>query len=356
MTTVISWQQTVSNFTNIYNLNQAHQQVVQIKQGLTTNKVRFSIANDFGNEALIIERLTVQIFGQDLVTVVPIAGNAHFGIPAHQRVWSDWVTLAIHAGDWLTLRLESQADSPQSLMQTKDQSMIKLVDERTERFFGVNAIEIKRDLPAKQLLFFGDSLTNQGYYSAALSDLWQTKFPDRWGLINAGVSGNRLLRDANTNSVWGSSFGPAGVGRLARILAQQPVDALIFMEGLNDLLHPGTTAPAAELPTATALIDGLRKVESLAADAGVPLLRLTITPFKTAVVDGRDAWTPQKERLRQMVNDYLKGFSTTIDLAGYVADPQDSAVLATPFDCGDHIHFSAEGGQRIAEFIAGQLW
>ncbi|KRO27006.1 hypothetical protein [Lactiplantibacillus fabifermentans] len=116
MTTVISWQQTVSNFTNIYNLNQAHQQVVQIKQGLTTNKVRFSIANDFGNEALIIERLTVQIFGQDLVTVVPIAGNAHFGIPAHQRVWSDWVTLAIHAGDWLTLRLESQADSPQSLM------------------------------------------------------------------------------------------------------------------------------------------------------------------------------------------------------------------------------------------------
>ncbi|AVK63014.1 hypothetical protein C5Z26_02245 [Lactobacillus sp. CBA3606] len=356
MVKVTAWRQMVANFPNIEAINQSHKQVVQIKQSLGTHKLRLEIANDFGATALVISQLEIRLNDQVDALLGRVNGQTSFSVPAHQRCWTDWLTLPVQAGDWLRIVTVSPTTSPHTLMQTLDQSRIKLKSVATQRFFGVDAIEVERRQPARQLLFFGDSLTNQGYYSAALTQAFEKRFPDQWGVINGGISGNRLLRPGHSTSVWGPSFGAAGLDRLAHLLVAQPVDQLIFMAGLNDLLHPGTGSPISELPTAAELIAGLLQVEQLAAKTQTKLIRLTVTPFKTSVIDGQAGWTVAKETRRQAVNHYLGQFDTTIDVASYVAAPADPARLAPEFDCGDHIHFSATGGQLVADYIASQLW
>ncbi|AVK60365.1 hypothetical protein C5Z25_00595 [Lactobacillus sp. CBA3605] len=356
MVKVTAWRQMVANFPNIKAINQAHKQVVQIKQSLGTHRLRLEIANDFGATALVISQLEISLNDRTETLLGRVNGQANFSVPAHQRCWTDWLTLTVQAGDWLKIVTVSPTTSPQTLMQTLDQSRIRLTSAATQRFFGVDAIEIDRRQPAQQLLFFGDSLTNQGYYSAALTQIFTTRFPDQWGVINGGISGNRLLWPGHSTSVWSPSFGAAGLDRLAQLLVEQPVDQLIFMAGLNDLLHPGTGSPVSELPTATEMIAGLLQVEQLAAKTQTKLIRLTVTPFKTSVIDSQAGWTAEKETRRQAINHYLRQFDTTIDVASYVAEPADLAKLAPRFDCGDHIHFSATGGKLVADYIASQLW
>jgi len=348
--TTIAWEQMASYFPNIQRFNPTHAQMIQVKQSLSAPRLRLLVTNRFSSLPLVITHLTVAatVGGEKAVT---LAKQTTFTISAGQDQWTDWVKLPVVAGDWLTIEIISPTTSPQTLMQTLDQSVIKLASLKQDKWFGVAAVAVQTARPKQQLLLFGDSLTNQGYYSAALSQLLWSQQPDQWGVINGGISGNRLLRPGHSTSVWSPSFGAAGLARFSTLLTEQPIDHVIFMAGINDLLHPGTGSPMAELPTADALLAGFRQVQRLADQTQIVLQFMTITPFKGSMLDNHMAWTPQKEAIRQTVNLGLLENANTIDIAKFVAESADPQQLATEFDCGDHIHFSPVGGRQVAKYI-----
>lgn len=166
----IAWEQMASYFPNIQQFNRTHQQMIQVKQSLSTRRLRLLITNRFSSVPLVITHLTVATTTRD-EKAVTLAKQTTFTIPAGQDQWTDWIDLPVAAGDWLTIKLTSPTTSPQTLMQTLDQSVIKLASLKQDKWFGVAAVAVETAMPKQQLLLFGDSLTNQGYYSAALSQL-----------------------------------------------------------------------------------------------------------------------------------------------------------------------------------------
>ncbi len=71
-------------------------------------------------------------------------------------------------------------------------------------------------------------------------------------MANVGVSGNRLLHDPNPPAgrpavAFAAYFGQSALRRFDRdVLAQPGARYLVVLLGVNDLGHPGTSAPTSE--------------------------------------------------------------------------------------------------------------
>ena len=144
---------------------------------------------------------------------------------------------------------------------------------------------------------FGDSLTEGGGFvsrpwPAVLAERLQRRSGGgRIDVVNAGISGNRLLRD---------DFGPSGVRRFRRdALDQAGVRWIIVLEGINDLGYAGSADPGAPPVTADELIGGFRQLIAQARAAGVKIYGGTLLPFEGAVAG---YFAQDKERVRQAVN------------------------------------------------------
>jgi len=198
------------------------------------------------------------------------------------------------------------------------------------------------------LVAFGDSLTEGG---AGISRPWPGVLAERLGrgsdgpvrVVNAGISGNRLLRDG---------FGPSGVDRFERDALDQPgVRWVIVLEGINDLGYPGSVEPDAPRVTADALIAGYRQLVRKARAARVKIYGGTLLPFEGA---SQGYFAPDKEEVRQAVNAWIRGsgeLDGVVDFEAAVRDPDRPARLLPTHDDGDHLHLSPAGHRALGEAV-----
>lgn len=210
------------------------------------------------------------------------------------------------------------------------------------------ALEIRGQGDKLCIIGFGDSITAGGW-PAHLSELMRgADVPGSWGVGNRGISGNRLLRDGA--GPFGAWFGTAGLQRFGYDVLDTPgVTHVFVLEGINDLLHPGTAAPAEEEVSASDLIEGYRSLVGMAHARNIKVLLCTLLPFS-----GAEGFTPEREKVRQEVNHWM---STADEADGYVptdatlADPRDPTRLLAEFDSGDHLHPNDRGQKAIAASI-----
>ena len=196
---------------------------------------------------------------------------------------------------------------------------------------------------------FGDSLTEGvGFVSrpwpAVLAERLQRRSGGgRIDVVNAGISGNRLLRD---------DFGPSGVRRFRRdALERAGVRWVIVLEGINDLGYAGSADPGAPPVTADELIAGFRQLIAQARTAGVKIYGGTLLPFEGAV---GGYFAPDKERVRQAVNAWMRTsgeLDAVIDFDAAVRDPERPARLRPAHDTGDHLHLNAAGQRAMGEAV-----
>ncbi|MCI6957822.1 MAG: GDSL-type esterase/lipase family protein [Candidatus Faecousia sp.] len=201
---------------------------------------------------------------------------------------------------------------------------------------------------------FGDSITQHGNWSEALTRRLYAAAPGRSAVVNRGICGNRVLHDASIRSKFGGYFGEGALERFEEDVYGTPgnrVDCVILEEGINDIIQPfDGTCPQYEKVTAQELLSGYRAIARLAHAHGSRLLGATIMPFR-----GFNAvWNAESEQMRLDINRELKReviFDTLLDFAAVVADPEDGTRLAPAWDCGDHLHPNAAGGQAIADSV-----
>jgi len=107
-------------------------------------------------------------------------------------------------------------------------------------------------------------------------------------------------------------------------------------------------------PNISAEIAGYKKIIARAHKKGIRILRATMTPFKNSQEYAPGYWTPQKERIREIVNAWIRGrghFDGVFDFARAVADPHDPQIINPIYDGGDHLHPNDAGYLAMANTI-----
>ncbi|MGG1946743.1 SGNH/GDSL hydrolase family protein [Trinickia sp. NRRL B-1857] len=180
-------------------------------------------------------------------------------------------------------------------------------------------------------------------------DLAHRVADDHIAVINAGISGARLLRDG---------MGVKAMARLERDVLDRPnVKTVIVLLGTNDIGWPGSSFASNEEPmTAQALIEGYRQLIERAHTRGIRVVGGTIAPFEGAL-EGSDVkgyYTAGKDKVRQEINAWIRtsgAFDAVADFDSVLRDPAHPTRMLPAFDVGDHLHPNDAGNAAMAQAL-----
>ena len=222
----------------------------------------------------------------------------------------------------------------------------------TRAFLSAVLVESARE--PVTVVALGDSITDGNGSTPGADHRWpdflaRRLAPQGVAVLNAGISGNRLLRPG---------MGESALARLDRDVLQHPGErAVIVMLGTNDIGWPGGAfAPHEALPQASEITDGFRQLVEQAHLRGVRVIAATITPFEHALQGTplQGHYSPAKESLRQAVNAWIRhpgAFDGVVDFDRLLRDASRPSRLRAEFDSGDHLHPGDAGYRAMADAI-----
>ena len=348
------------------------------------SELRLRLTNEFGTEALEIGAVHVARRAGTTGTAidprtdrtVTFGGERSPTIPAGAPLLSDPVRLLLPARTDLVVSIylpdETRVTSlhnfayQENVVAAGDVTNDRVVTGRTVTAWyflsGVSVRTTARD--ANAIVAFGDSITNGFETDIGANHRWPDLLANRLrdkGVLNLGVAGNRLLHDPNpppgSDAVnYAAFFGESALRRFDRdVLAQPGVRHVIVLLGVNDLGHPGTTAPTDETVMAEQIINAHRQLTARAHAAGIEIVGGTILPFKDDLLG---FYTPENEAKRKAINHWIRTsgeYDGVIDFDAAVRDPADPERLRATYDSGDHLHPNDAGMAAMAAAIPLRL-
>jgi lysophospholipase L1-like esterase len=169
----------------------------------------------------------------------------------------------------------------------------------------------------------------------------------RLGVVNRGISGNRLV----SNPPEGSLAGRNALERFDRdVLATAGVKYMTVMLGINDIGNSPNDNPI----SADVLIAGYRQLIARAHEKGIAIYGATLTPF-----EGASYYSPQKDVVRQAVNNWIRSndeFDGVIDFDAVTRDPAHPSRFLPAYDSGDHLHPNDLGYQAMGNAVPLELF
>jgi lysophospholipase L1-like esterase len=357
--------------------NQTLREIVHTS--ISGNTVRLRLSNAFGKETAELGAVHVALRGNGAAIVpgsdraVTFGGRPTITIPANALVLSDPVKLDVPAAGDLAISIflpqktigtgvhySSQQTSYIGLGDASAAPSIEGATTITSWAF-LTAVEVLAPKSTAAVVAFGDSITDGARSTVDANHRWPDILAgrllaahDKLGVLDAGIGGNRILHDAQSNV----RFGVSALARFDRdVLAQAGVKYLIILEGINDLGHAGTSAPISETVSAEDLIEGMRQMIERAHAHGIKVFGATLTPFEGTSFAGY--FTPEKEVKRKTLNEFIRNghaFDGVIDFEKAVRDPKNPDRMASQFDGGDHLHPGDAGYKAMADAIDLKLF
>lgn len=354
--------------------NQTIREVVHTSIG--SGVVRVRLSNAYGSETVTIGATHIALRANGAAIVlgsdraVTFNGRASVSIPPNALVLSDPVKLDMAAGSDVAISIfvpkpAEGAGIHYSAQQTAyiaqgDLTGAASITEPANitSWVFLTGLDVSAPEQAASVVAFGDSITDGAHSTVDANRRWPDVLAERLqaksgrkkiGVVDAGIGGNRILHDAESNL----AFGVNALARFDRdVLAQAGVKYVIVLEGINDLGHPGTSAPASETVSADDLIAGLKQLIDRAHEKGLKVFGGTLTPFAGTVFPGY--FTPEKDIKRKAVNEWIRtsnAFDGVIDFDKAVGDPKDQDHMLRVYDSGDHLHPNDAGYQAMGEAI-----
>lgn len=231
----------------------------------------------------------------------------------------------------------------------------------TSRYF-LDEVDVDAADQAETLVTLGDSITD-GYHSQMdANHRWPDRLAERLaarpnaapvGVVNAGVSGNRILHDHPEEL-----FGPSALARLDRdVLSVPGLHWVVLMEGINDIGHSSSASLPEQAVSAEQIIAGMKQVVTRVHDRGAKIYGATLTPFEDTVFHGY--YSPEGEAKREAVNSWIRtggAFDAVIDFDAAVRDPAHPNHIRADFDAGDHLHPNDAGYRAMGDAVDLKLF
>jgi lysophospholipase L1-like esterase len=339
--------------------NQTLRQIVHTSIGGSVARVELS--NVFGNQPLRVSDVHMAASGSGSSIVAGTDHRVTFGgagstmIAAGGSVASDPVTIPITAlsnvaisaylpaptGPATAHQLGTQTNYVANGDVSGDASLSGA--QKTGSYKFLTGLDVRNSAARGAVVTFGASITDGIASTQNANRRWPNDLAVRLadagrivGVLNAGISGNRLLTDGG---------GQSALHRFARdVLERSGVRWVIFSDDpINDL-------GSANRPTADQLIAGLKQLISQAHQHGVAFLCSTLTPFQ-----GSGGWTPRGEQERGAINAFIRGTGSgcdaIVDQDAATHDPAHPTRYLPAYDSGDHLHPNEAGLQAIANAV-----
>ena len=225
----------------------------------------------------------------------------------------------------------------------------------------ISAVDLLPGTPATTVVAVGDSRTDGAGSTPDTNHSWPELLAVRLTergvaaryVSNQGISGNRLLNDG---------IGPSALARFDRdVLATPGLGHVVLSAGANDIaisfaprddggpmadflkMFPG--APV----TTDDVITGYRQLIDRARERGVKVYGTTIAPY-----EGTEIHTPEGERARLVVNEWIRGsgaFDAVLDFDAVWRDPDHPGRIREDFHAGDHLHGNDAGYRALADSV-----
>jgi lysophospholipase L1-like esterase len=340
--------------------DQSVRQVVRISAG--GSKVRIRLSNRYGTAPLLLTGATIGRAGSGAAvvpeTVRPLTfrGARSTTVPAGQDLISDATQLRAAALDRLTITLYfATPTGPSTFHEAAAATTYRAggdhrfdtggaaFTEQSHSWYYVTGVDVSGGRARSSVLAFGDSITDGVSSTKDANNRYPDQLAERLvaagrpvGVLNAGISGNRVLEDTDC-------CGDSALSRFGRELLDHPeARTVIVMEGLNDLgFNPDVTSAQ--------LIKAHRELIRVAHQHGRRIIGGTLPPMKGSMLD-----SPRGEIVRDEVNRWIRGsaqYDAVVDFDRVLADPSDPDTLRAEYNAGDALHPNDAGLQAMAAAI-----
>ena len=344
--------------------NQTVRMIVRTSVG--GQRVRIRLANAFGAAAVRVGAAHIAVRERESSIVaasdrpLTFSGNPSVTIYAGQVAISDPVNLAIEPLRDLAVSLYLPGDTgppashtfglrPTYISKEGDFTGAASIAEATvtESYYWLAGVDVLAPDDAGTLVTFGDSITDGDQSTPNGNAMWPAVLATRLqanratrsiGVVNAGISGNRVLGDGST--------------ALARVyldvLSQPGIRWMTFLEGINDI-SAGSRPNANPHITSADLITAYKQLIELAHLHGVKVIGCTITPW-----GGSSGFNEAGEAVREAVNEWIrtsKAFDAVVDFDAATRDPKDPKRFRAEADSPDLLHPGDGGYKLMAEAV-----
>jgi lysophospholipase L1-like esterase len=217
-----------------------------------------------------------------------------------------------------------------------------------ESYYWLAGIDVLAPAAAGALVTFGDSITDGdqstpdtiGMWPALLAARLQAnKATSHVAVVNAGISGNRVLGD-----------NASALARLYHDALDQPgIKWMTVLEGINDITGATRQNPSAPPLKADNLIAAYRQIIDAAHMRGVKVIGCTLTPYL-----GSNVYNDSGEAIRSAVNQWIRtggAFDGVIDFDAATRDPADPKRFSPKADSPDFLHPANPGYKMMADAI-----
>jgi lysophospholipase L1-like esterase len=355
--------------------NQTLRQTVRVSLGGQRLRIRFT--NEYGAKPLAVGAAFVAL-ADEKGNIQPgtarrllFSGQPGTSIPAGGPFLSDPVELPIKPLSALSISLYLPEETGQCTCHQTGVQKLFVSDsgDFTDKPFTpaqtmeirafISGVEVQPAKAAKAVVVLGDSISDGVGSTVDANHRWPDLLANRldakaniWGVVNMGISGNRVL---------GDGAGQSALARFDRdVLATPGARVVIIFEGVNDLgISYGNPqgpmaerfkamAPASKV-TAEQMIAGYRQLIARAHVMGLKVLAATLTPYGGAMY-----FSPEGEAVRQAINTWIRTgheVDGVIDFDAVIRDPAQPVQIKDGFHFGDHLHGSDAGYAAMAAAI-----
>jgi len=346
--------------------NQTVRQIVRI--GVASERVQIRFTNELGTAPLRIGAATfaqLDAAGKAIpATIRPLTFNGAPAaiIPAGAPLMADALAATVVPGtDYAVSVYFPETSTPPAHAQMADVApgdqtdRAALSDSVHKRVPAiVSRIDVVARHAGRVLLTFGDSITEGAASTPGAYRSW----PDQlarlfagargvrcWSVVNAGISGNRLLHDGR---------GPNALARFDRdVLGVPGVRTLVVLEGINDIGASAQAEHRDQAVSAEAIIQAYRELVARTRAHNIRVIGGTLLPF-----EGAAYFSAEGEAKRQAVNAWIRSpgaFDDVIDFDKAMRDPANPSHMAKAADSTDNLHPRDAGYAIMAKTAAATL-
>jgi lysophospholipase L1-like esterase len=280
------------------------------------DRLRVRLSNEYGDRPIVIGSVHVALRARGAETMpesdraITFGGEGRVTVRAGATVTSDAIDFPVPALGDLAVSLflpDSARTTTRHALAVQTTFVSKAGDRTASRTIVADTtllswvflagVDVANGNATGAIVTFGNSITdgfrstvdeNHRWPDVLASRLLSASNEPMKGVVNAGISGNRVL-------TFGA--GPSALARFDRDVLMVPgVTHVIVLEGINDISRSDATA--GDAASAGDIIFGLRQLIERAHERGLVIYGATLTAFERA--------GPEREAKRQAVNAWIR--------------------------------------------------